>query len=92
MFVAIFDTCKKSAFPLKGYILFSGKRLYTCKTAADSFHTILETLGGSKEKERAKSLMENVTVVPDNPSFRTVRLPSTGKIKPRSKVNIRYER
>jgi len=60
--------------------------LLACKTAADSFLDIMHTLGGSTEKERCEKLMSRVTVVADSPSFRTTRLPDTGKIKPRSKV------
>lgn len=70
------------------FFCFVGKQVYTCKTAADSFYSILATLGGPMEKDRAESLMANLTVVPDNPSFRTSRLPNTGKIKQRSKVKL----
>ena len=60
--------------------------MYACQTAVDSFQTILDTLGGESEIERAKDLMKRVKVVPDNPSFRTQCLPTTGKIKERAKV------
>lgn len=64
----------------------TGKKLYACQTAVKSFQTILDTLGGDSECTRAKDLMERVTIVPDNPSFRTESLPNTGKIKDRSKI------
>ncbi|XP_045168917.2 UPF0415 protein C7orf25 homolog [Mercenaria mercenaria] len=63
-----------------------GKDLYTCQTAADSFNSILDTLGGQKEKERAAELLSRLTIVPDKPSFRASMIPKTGKIKDRSKV------
>lgn len=66
--------------------IIEGKELYACQTAVDSFQTILDTLGGESEIERAKDLMKRVKVVPDNPSFRTQCLPTTGKIKERAKV------
>lgn len=37
------------------YRLYSlGKELYACSLAISSFQSILDTLGGSKEKERAR--------------------------------------
>ena len=66
--------------------LFTGKKLFTCETAFNSFKTILDTLGGEGERFRAKELMEIVTVLPDKPSFRAECLPTTGKIKDKAKV------
>ncbi|KAL4222478.1 hypothetical protein ACF0H5_018517 [Mactra antiquata] len=63
-----------------------GKFLFACKTAVDSFFSIIDILGGKNEISRAKELMGVVTVVPDNPSFRASCLPRTGKLKYRSKV------
>ncbi|XP_062578859.1 UPF0415 protein C7orf25 homolog [Saccostrea cucullata] len=63
-----------------------GKTMLVCKTALEDFQSILDTLGGQKEKERAKELLSQVTVVNDDPSERTVEMPYSLKIKERSKV------
>lgn len=63
-----------------------GKKLYTCQTAVSDFETILGTLGGKSERERAKELMSRVEIVPDQPSERSRSLPVTGKLKKRSKI------
>lgn len=63
-----------------------GKDLFSCETAVKNFRSILDTLGGKQEKKRAAELLADVTVVPDNPSFRAEALPCTGKIKDRSKI------
>ena len=62
------------------------KSLIACETALRHFKDIVDTIGGSKEKQRAKSLLEKVTVVEDNPSSRTLNLISSSKLNERSKV------
>ncbi|XP_061185667.1 UPF0415 protein C7orf25 homolog [Saccostrea echinata] len=63
-----------------------GKTMYVCRTALEDFQSILDTLGGQKEKERAKELLSRVTIVDDDPSDRTTQMPYSLKIKERSKV------
>ncbi|KAL3831584.1 hypothetical protein ACJMK2_023322 [Sinanodonta woodiana] len=63
-----------------------GKKQFACQTAVDSFHEILDMLGGKSEIERAKELLEKVTVVKDSPSHQAMDLPETSKIKRRSKI------
>ncbi|KAI0240859.1 hypothetical protein LSAT2_008345 [Lamellibrachia satsuma] len=45
-----------------------GKELLISETALKDFQTILSTVGGDREKERAHELLKHVTVVPDSPS------------------------
>ncbi|KAK3581992.1 hypothetical protein CHS0354_030940 [Potamilus streckersoni] len=76
---------QKPALPsLKKFL--KGKKQFACQTAVDSFHEILAMLGGKSEIERAKELLENVTVVNDSPSQQAMNLPETSKIKKRSKI------
>ena len=42
-----------------------------CDTALSNFRCILETVGGPAEKERAETLLQEVTVIPDQVSERT---------------------
>eukprot|EP00731_Ephydatia_muelleri_P019710 Em0012g535a len=63
-----------------------GKRLMVCRTAYESFTSILETIGGPREKEIGRSLLETLEVVADSPSERALKLQCKGKIKERSKV------
>ncbi|XP_052247815.1 UPF0415 protein C7orf25 homolog [Dreissena polymorpha] len=69
---------------LKAFL--EGKQMFSCKTAVDSFKHILDTLGGPGERLRAETLLPTISVVPDDPSFRTISMPITGKIKHRSKI------
>ena len=57
-----------------------------CETALKDFETILGTVGGEREKERARELLKRVTIVPDSPSPSTETLKESGKIKRRPKV------
>lgn len=61
-----------------------GKELFACESAVKDFRVILETLGGPGEKNRAVSLLERVTVVPDQPSERALQLVLSSKINSRS--------
>lgn len=68
--------------------LFLGKQFFVCQTAVEDFQTILETLGGKNEKDRAESLLSRCNIIPDQPSKRAQHLPNTGKIRERSKVFV----
>jgi hypothetical protein len=68
--------------------VYTGKELFACQTAVDDFQTILATLGGENERKRAAQLLSGVNVVPDQMSPRAQGLPSTSKIKQRSKVRV----
>ncbi|XP_044310010.1 UPF0415 protein C7orf25 homolog isoform X2 [Varanus komodoensis] len=61
-----------------------GKELFACESAVKDFQVILETLGGPGEKSRAALFMERVTVVPNQPSERALRLVPSSKINRRS--------
>ena len=63
------------------------KDLYVCKTALQDFHTILDTVGGPRERERARQLLDKVTVVQDQTSARAQGLAVSAKIKDRAKVS-----
>ncbi|XP_052826354.1 UPF0415 protein C7orf25 homolog isoform X2 [Octopus bimaculoides] len=63
-----------------------GKKLCCCETAMRHFWTILDTLGGQSERQRAEELISKVKVVPDRPSQRAHSLPLTSKLKERSKI------
>lgn len=65
---------------------FKGKKLFACQSAVRDFSAILQTIGGQKEQERARALLENVTVVEDNPSTRSLSMSTSGSIKERSKI------
>ncbi|XP_060761213.1 UPF0415 protein C7orf25 homolog [Neoarius graeffei] len=61
-----------------------GKELFACNSAVQDFRTILDTLGGPGERERAEKLLARLTVVPDQPSERTQRLVASSKVNHRS--------
>ncbi|XP_050418925.1 UPF0415 protein C7orf25 homolog [Patella vulgata] len=63
-----------------------GKELIACKSAVEDFNTILDTLGGEGEKERSKKLLEDITIVEDQPSDRALQLEMFGKVKGRSRI------
>nr|XP_048316989.1 UPF0415 protein C7orf25 homolog [Myodes glareolus]XP_048316990.1 UPF0415 protein C7orf25 homolog [Myodes glareolus] len=60
------------------------KELFACESAVKDFQSILDTLGGPGERERAAMLIKRVTVVPDQPSERALRLVASSKINSRS--------
>lgn len=64
----------------------NNKELFICETAHKDFLNIVNTVGGPNEKQRAKVLLERITVVSDNPSQRVLDLKESSKIKPRSKI------
>ncbi|NXF83071.1 CG025 protein, partial [Sclerurus mexicanus] len=61
-----------------------GKELFACESAVRDFQSILETLGGPGEKERAALLVKRINVVPDQPSARALGLVTSSKINSRS--------
>uniref|UniRef100_A0A8D0H8F9 Chromosome 7 open reading frame 25 n=1 Tax=Sphenodon punctatus TaxID=8508 RepID=A0A8D0H8F9_SPHPU len=61
-----------------------GKELFACESAVKDFQSILETLGGPGEKARATLLIKRITVVPDQPSERALKLVASSKINSRS--------
>ncbi|NXP21737.1 CG025 protein, partial [Scytalopus superciliaris] len=61
-----------------------GKDLFACESAVRDFQSILETLGGAGEKERAALLVKRINVVPDQPSERALGLATSSKINSRS--------
>jgi len=73
--------------PVKPFLdnVFQDKELICCATAMRDFETIINTLGGPGEKDRAAQLIQRITVVPDTDSSRTLSLEFSGKIKDRSR-------
>ncbi|KAK0049436.1 UPF0415 protein [Biomphalaria pfeifferi] len=63
-----------------------GKELFVCETALASFRSILDILGGEREKERAETFLSKAHIVKDQPSERSLTLPCQGRVKNRSKV------
>ncbi|KAL6040540.1 hypothetical protein STEG23_007605 [Scotinomys teguina] len=60
------------------------KELFACESAVKDFQSILDTLGGPGERERATTLIKRISVVPDQPSERALRLVASSKINSRS--------
>lgn len=60
------------------------KELFACESAVKDFQSILDTLGGPGERERATMLIKRINVVPDQPSERALRLVASSKINSRS--------
>ena len=73
--------------PVKPFLenIFKDKELICCASAMRDFETILNTLGGPGERERACEMKKRITVVPDCDSPRTLNLGVSGKIKERSR-------
>ena len=66
------------------------KTLLACEEAVCKFEKIVKIIGGEKEKQRARKLMSNLTVVPNNPSARTLSLITSSKLNKRAKVGCYY--
>lgn len=62
------------------------KEILVCETAAEAFSSILNTVGGPQEKERAKELMARVKVIADQPSAAVMDMQLSAKVKHRAKV------
>ncbi|MEE6465703.1 hypothetical protein FKM82_006652 [Ascaphus truei] len=60
------------------------KELFACECAVKDFQSILETLGGPGERERATALIKRINVVPNQPSERALKLDVSSKINSRS--------
>lgn len=68
---------------IKGII---GRELHCCETALSEFRSILSTVGGPEEKERAEEFIRRITIVADQVSDRVQSLYVSGNIKNRSLV------
>jgi len=62
------------------------KQLYVCETALRDFRAIVDVVGGPTERQRATDLLGRVTVVPDQPSERSMNLPVTSSIRQRART------
>lgn len=54
--------------------------------ALADFKEIILTIGGTKEKERARCLLDRVKIVHDQPSEKAKNLNLSSKVKVRSRV------
>ncbi len=70
----------------KLHAFMKGKQLFACQTAVDDFDAILGTVGGPEEKKRAENLLQQITVVPDQPSARSESLMTSAKVKDRARI------
>ena len=64
--------------------LFSGRRLICCRSAERAFVSIVNTVGGASEQQRARQLLERVRVVEDLTAPATALLEARGKVRGRS--------
>ena len=62
------------------------KQLFVCETALRDFRAIVGVVGGPAERRRATDLLDRVTVVPDQPSDRSLSLPVTTSIRQRART------
>jgi len=62
------------------------KQLCVCQTALHDFLSIVNIVGGPTERQRAAELLDGVTVVPDQPSDRSLSLPVTSTIRRRART------
>lgn len=67
-------------------LLFTGHKLVCCQTAYKDFTEILSTVAGEQEKMRATEMLADITVVPDNPTQKTLALQTSSKVRDRSKL------
>lgn len=81
------QAAREVKYPVKPVLeaLFAGKELYVCRSAFESFMTILNTLGGPGEKKRAAEFIPCLIVVDDGEE-KWEKLKTGGKVKERSKV------
>jgi len=63
-----------------------GKQLYACETALRDFRAIVDVVGGARERHRANELLQRVTVVPDQPSPRSLSLVITSSVRQRART------
>ena len=64
--------------------LFSGRQLVCCRSAERAFVSIVNTVGGPSEQERATQLLSRIHVVEDLTAPATALLESRGKVRGRS--------
>jgi hypothetical protein len=69
-----------------GSLSFAGKDVYACESAVKDFQTIIQIIGGPKERQRANDLLRNLKIVPDCLSERSKKLKTTYQVKERAKV------
>ena len=62
------------------------KQLYVCETALHDFRAIVDVVGGPMERQRTTDLLARVTVVPDQPSDRSMTLAVTSSIRQRART------
>ncbi|KAJ2951879.1 hypothetical protein O0L34_g4130 [Tuta absoluta] len=74
--------------------MFKGKTLICCKTAWDSFETIVETLGGTMERKRTAELKQRITMYPDDyggeDDYPRQNLKVRGNVRLRSKTIFNF--
>jgi hypothetical protein len=70
----------KSSLPAI-YEFIKDKKLIICKMALEKFTTIVEIVGGPREKKRTKDLLSKVIIVEDCPSEASGKLKTGPKIK-----------
>ncbi|ONM12915.1 UPF0415 protein C7orf25 [Zea mays] len=63
-----------------------GKQCIICETVNLEFKEIVSMCGGPEENTRARHLLKQLTIVPDNPSARMMDLPTTRKLAMKNKI------
>lgn len=66
--------------------LFGDKLLVTCREALIDFQTLVERMGGTGEKQRARELIARLDIVEDSPYGRVAQLQLTSNVKTRSRL------
>ncbi|KAL7675216.1 hypothetical protein ACOME3_001479 [Neoechinorhynchus agilis] len=69
---------------LQGFI--GHKKMIACKAAIELMESIVESVGGPKEKRRFDDLLKKIEVVENDPSDRALALVNSNRISDRSKV------
>ena len=82
------QAAEEQAKPSRPIILqfIDNKQLYACETALRDFRAIVDVVAGPMERQRATDLLGRVTVVPDQPSERSLGLPVTWSIRQRART------
>ncbi|XP_039829523.1 uncharacterized protein LOC120690782 [Panicum virgatum] len=63
-----------------------GKQCIICESVNSEFKEIVSMCGGPEEKIRARHLLKQLTIIPDNPSTRMMDLPTTRKLAMKNKI------
>lgn len=66
--------------------LFGHNQLITCREALLDFQSLVETIGGPREKQRAAELIGRMRIVDNSPSVRVSNLQLSSNIKERSRI------